>query len=463
MKRRDLLRGGAAWLGAEASSALALPAPAPSQRALIIGNAAYQHVGRLINPGRDARLLASTLSRLGVECTCLTDCTNGRMSQAVDVFVEGLRRRPVDLAWFYFSGHGAYVDGHNVMLGVDTVVSSPAALLAQGFDLDALQSMLEQASPRATVLVEDACRNDPFVLAGVSTTRGIQANPGLVPRDWGGALTAYSTAPYTQAMDWPHRPNGPYASALSAALLEPRRRSLEDVFRAAADAVWRSTDHRQQPGYYSDLREEVWVQDDRLALAGVRAPTLAGATDPGGGARSPRLKQYQANVHVAAALGGPADWDAEVQALTDRASALVDRDAAARRSIALAHRRGASLQVQTLGAMLLETRGPARRPLDQAQSLFLQAAQKGYVPAQIFLGELAYRRNEYALAYTWLHLASRAGSARAALDLMNLLLDQADALGPPQSMEELHQRMEEFPAMQAQMMKDLSMYLKNIR
>ncbi len=463
MKRRDLLRGGAAWLGAEASGALALPMPAPSQRALIIGNAAYQHVGRLINPGRDARLLASTLRRLGVECTCLTDCTNGRMSQAVDTFVVGLRRGPVDLAWFYFSGHGAYAGGHNVMLGVDTVVSSPAALLAQGFNLDALQGMLEQARPRAAVLVEDACRNDPFVQAGVSATRGIHANPGLVPRDWGGTLTAYSTAPYTQAMDWPHRPNGPYASALSAALLEPRRRSLEDVFRAAADAVWRSTDHRQQPGYYSDLREEVWVQDDRLALVGVGAPMLAGGAAAGRGARSLRLRQYQANVHVAATLGGPADWDAEVQALTDRASALVGNDAAARRSIALAQRRGASLDVQTLGAMLLETRGPARRPLDQAQSLFLQAAQQGYVPAQIFLGELAWRRGDDARAYAWLHLASRAGSARASQDLMNMLLDQAGAAGAPQSMADLHQRMQEFPQMQAEMLKGLSMYLKNIR
>jgi uncharacterized caspase-like protein len=429
---------------------------------LIIGNAAYRHVGRLVNPGRDARLLASTLERFGVECTCLTDCSNARMSQAVDAFVVGLRRRPADLAWFYFSGHGAYVDGHNVMLGVDTVVSSPAALLSQGFDLDALQSMLEQVRPRAAVLVEDACRNNPFVQDGVASTRAIHASPGLVPRAWGGTLTAYSTAPYTEAMDWPHRPNGPYASALSTALREPRRQSLEDVFRATADAVWRSTAQRQQPGYYSDLREEVWVQDERLALAAVRAPALAGGTAAGVGARSPRLRQYQANVHVAAALGSPADWDAEVQALTDRAGALVDHDAAARQAIAQARRRGAALDVRTLGAMLLEAQPPARRILDQAQSLFMLAAQQGYVPAQIFLGELAHRRGDDALAYTWLHLASQAGSARASQDLMNMLLDRAADLGPPQSLQQLRQRMQDFPQAQAQLMNDLSAYLKNL-
>lgn len=461
MKRRDVLRLGAALLGTQSGRAFAVPPAAPSQRALIIGNAAYRNVGRLVNPARDARLIATTLGRLGVECTCLTDCTNMQLTNAVDTFVRGLRLHPASLAWFYFSGHGAYVDGHNLMLGVDTKVSTPSALLAQAFNLDALQSMLAQVRPGAAVLVEDACRNNPFLLSTASATRGIRANPGLLPPEWGGTLTAYSTAPFTEAMDWPNRPNGPYATALSMALLERQQRPLETVFRVAADAVWRGTDHRQQPGYYSDLREEVWVQENRFVLAGGQPLALAKNPREDLTARDVAPRHYQVGVHAVSPLGQPKDWDHDITLLAEQASAIVGDHAATRRAIAQARRPTASPSEQALGARLLVSQASTRRELDAAQYLYLQAAQRGYVPAQVLLGEMAFDRHDDALAYTWLHLASRAGSARASVDLYNMLLAQAAQNGPPRSPDDVAQRIQQFQKVFPEMMQDLNMYLKN--
>ena len=434
MKRRDILLAGTALGALCGTEAFALPRPVARQRALIIGNAAYRNVGSLVNPAHDARLVQSTLQKLGVQCTCLTDCTNARMAAAVQEFIAGVADAPVDLVWFYFSGHGVYLRDRNVMLGVDTVASSETSLLAQGFDLDALRGMLDQAQPGAAVLVEDACRNNPFLMAGPSPTRGIAVNPGLIPRRWGGALTAYSTAPFTEAMDWPTRPNGPYASAFSKVLLQGGSRPIEDVFRAVADSVWSNTQHRQQPGYYSDLRAGVWLDGSSLRVRQRAAPDIGKAGAPG----ERGLEHYQAGLDAARPMGQPYTWAQDFRRLTDAAQSL---DAPqTRHAIARARRVRASVLEQTLGAMMLETRWPERRALDEAQNLFLRAARKGYVPAQVFLGELAYRRRNYALAYTWLHLAAQEGSPRAELDVANMLVEQAILSSHPNAVQQGYQQ-----------------------
>ncbi len=434
MKRRDVLRAGAALGAAWGADAFALPPPRSRQLALIIGNADYRNVGRLANPAHDARLMQATLQHLGVECTCLTDCTNARMNSAVQDFLSRVAQAPVGLVWFYFSGHGVYLRDRNVMLGVDTVASSETSLLAQGFDLDALRGMLHQALPDAAVLVEDACRNDPFLMNGPSSTRGIAVHPGLIPRRWGGTLTAYSTAPFTEAMDWPTRPNGPYATALSKALLQGGKRPIEDVFRAVADSVWTSTRHRQEPGYYSELRARVWLDENRLSVRSGTAPDIGS-----GGARGTRgLGHYQAGLEAAPPMGRPLTWDQDFRRLTDVAQSLDDRQT--RHAIANGRRAGASVMEQTLGAMMLETYWPERRALDQAQELFLRAARRGYVPAQVFLGELAYRRRNYGLAYSWLHLAAQEGSTRAELDIDNMLVEEAMLSAQPNAVQQGYQQ-----------------------
>ncbi|MGC8731909.1 MAG: caspase family protein [Halothiobacillaceae bacterium] len=437
------------------SSSFAQPAPAHRQRALLIGNAAYRHVPRLINPGHDATLMAAALRRLGVQCTCLTDCTNVEMSRAVEGFIRSLRQSPVDLVWFYFSGHGAYLNGRNVMLGVDTVVRSPQALLAQGFDLDALQGMLKQVGPGATILVEDACRNNPFLQMGESATRGIQANVGLMPRqDWGGAIIAYSTAPFTEALDWPHRPNGPYASALVRVLSRGGQHPIEAVFRSAADIVWNSTGRRQQPGYYSNLREDVWLQGNALSL---RMEPRPGVTrdDPADGGRGVPPVHYQAGLAVEASTGTPLEWERALDGLTADAERISISAAEMDQMISRAGERGATLRDQTLGAMLLEVRWPEKAPLDKAEAMLLRVARQGYGPGQVLLGELAFRRGKYALAYTWLNQAARSGSARAVMDINNMLIDDASRsaqLAPYPTPEQFRQ----FDAFQSQMMRNLS-------
>jgi TPR repeat protein len=235
-------------------------------------------------------------------------------------------------------------------------------------------------------------------------------------------------------MDWPTHPNGPYASALSKTLLEGGNRPIEDVFRTVADSVWSHTRHRQEPGYYSDLRSRVWLDAGRLSVHSRAAADIgaAGAED----VRS--VKHYQAGLEVAPPMGQPITWNQDFRRLTDAAESLDDRQA--RQAIASARRSGASVMEQTLGGMMLETSWPEQRALDQAQELFLRAARKGYVPAQVFLGELAYRRRNYALAYTWLRLSAQEGSTRAELDVDDMLIEQAMLSKNPNAIQQGYQQ-----------------------
>jgi TPR repeat protein len=137
-------------------------------------------------------------------------------------------------------------------------------------------------------------------------------------------------------------------------------------------------------------------------------------------------------------MGQPITWNQDFRRLTDAAESLDDRQA--RQAIASARRSGASVMEQTLGGMMLETSWPEQRALDQAQELFLRAARKGYVPAQVFLGELAYRRRNYALAYTWLRLSAQEGSTRAELDVDDMLIEQAMLSKNPNAIQQGYQQ-----------------------
>ena len=54
-----------------------------ARQALVIGNAAYSHAGRLRNPVNDAKAIGSTLKRLGFKVKIVTDANQRKMETAI--------------------------------------------------------------------------------------------------------------------------------------------------------------------------------------------------------------------------------------------------------------------------------------------------------------------------------------------------------------------------------------------
>ena len=420
MKKRD-------FVFFTATSAFALPAwlaaqtKGMSQTALVIGNNAYQGGARLVNATNDARLMHETFGKLGAQSVVHTDLTNADMTKEIEAYAISLRKRPVGISWFFFSGHGVYIDGKSLLLGIDISLKSPEQLKSRAYDLDKLKGLLDQVKPQVAIIVVDACRDNPF-LAG---TRGlIISNPGLVPRQWGGALMAYSTAPYTRALDWPSEPNGPYAKALSKALLARPPRLIEDAFKAAADEVYAATAKEQKPGYYSELRSKVLLDASQTSISPGSILDVASASiKPGQTAARSYGRTYRADLRLDDKYAGISkdDWD-EMTYEQENAIKKMDRFEAAD-VLARAGRPGAVDKDLLKAGMLQEQGLLVTKNRKAAATHYEKAALRGYVPAQTMLGELEYDRQNYAESYKWLSQAASSGWGRPVLNLAQLNLE----------------------------------------
>ena len=85
--------------------------------ALVVGNSAYAHIGRLPNADNDARDLSAALRRLGFEVTTELDADRGELNEALRAFTR--RNLGADVSLVFYAGHGMEMDGANYLVPVD--------------------------------------------------------------------------------------------------------------------------------------------------------------------------------------------------------------------------------------------------------------------------------------------------------------------------------------------------------
>ena len=98
------------------------------------------------------------------------------MSEALLAFDKAIE--PGDIALFFFAGHGFEIGGQNYLLPIDIpeVREGQEELIRDSaFPASRIIDRLQGRGARTTVLVLDACRNNPFDRAG---GRGIRAAAG---------------------------------------------------------------------------------------------------------------------------------------------------------------------------------------------------------------------------------------------------------------------------------------------
>ena len=243
--RTMLLAGLALWLTAGAG-----PARAEERIALVMGNGAYGQVSSLDNPESDARLMSSTLTRLGFEVTLLVDATQIEMKRAIAQFGRDLRGAGTGATGlFYYAGHGVQSFGANYLLPVDVALSDAADLDLVGVDAQTVLRQMYSASNRTNIVILDACRNNPF------TEIPEFNDPGLAemqaPR---GTFLAYATAPGEVAYDG-EAGNSPFTSAVVDQMNVPGL-SIERMFREVRVSVLERTGGLQTPWDASSLTSE---------------------------------------------------------------------------------------------------------------------------------------------------------------------------------------------------------------
>jgi Caspase domain/Sel1 repeat len=230
--------------------------------ALVIGNAAYQHVDRLANPVNDAKLIADTLRKSGF--TLVGDGAQQNVDKAAfDRLVRefGQQIQGAEVALFYYAGHGMQVQGTNWLLPVDANPTRVQDLDFQMVNAELVLKQMDGAGTRLNILLLDACRNNPFGNLG---TRGMESGLAQM-RAPEGTLISFATQPGNVAIDGTGA-DGPYAMALADAIRQPGL-DIFRLFNQVGLKVKRDTQGSQQP----------WVSsspiDGEFYFANAEAPT----------------------------------------------------------------------------------------------------------------------------------------------------------------------------------------------
>ena len=129
--------------------------------ALVVGNARYPALA-LNNPENDARVVATTLRRLGFEVSEHVNLTIKEFRKVLRDFAKR-QQSEEGASVFYYAGHGVQIDGRNYLLPVDVNLRDEDEVRDEGVDVDELfVSRLERARTQVRIVILDACRDNPF-------------------------------------------------------------------------------------------------------------------------------------------------------------------------------------------------------------------------------------------------------------------------------------------------------------
>lgn len=218
---------------------------AETRLALVIGNGAYTHAGRLPNPSGDARLMSGALRQLGFKVTELIDADAAGMKRAMLDFGRTLRASDA-VGLFYYAGHGLQVNGYNYLVPVNANVADETEVGIETVSLTELLSTMERPKSGVNIVILDACRNNPFARSFRSGQQGLARVDAPT-----GSFVAYATAPGSVAADGSGG-NSPYTQALAAAVRSPGQ-PIEQVFKEVRRSVIAASGGRQVPWDSSSL------------------------------------------------------------------------------------------------------------------------------------------------------------------------------------------------------------------
>ena len=257
-------------LNAELSPGTASTTPAPvkpapvalgKRVALVVGNAAYEAAGRLINTVHDANAISQALKRLGFDVVVATDVDARGFEKVLAEFTA--KASGSDVAMFFYAGHALQADGVNYLLPVDAKLETEFALKREAISASDIIAVME-GSAKVNLVFLDACRNNPLAekmkSMRVASGRTASVGRGLAAVSGGhsGTLIVYSTEPNEIADDGSGR-NSPFANALLENIEAPGV-EIEVMLKRVTKSVREGTGNKQRPERLSKLETEFYFK-----------------------------------------------------------------------------------------------------------------------------------------------------------------------------------------------------------
>jgi len=245
--------------------AVAAPAHAEKRVALVIGNNDYRNVPKLQKAVNDARTMGDTLKQLGFNVMVAENLNRQQFSQTLLAFDNAVGAG--DTAFFFFAGHGFEIAGQNYLLPTDVPAATEgqeelvrdASVLA-----DRIVERLQNRKVRTSILVFDACRNNPFERSG---TRAVAGGGGLAPMSQlpEGVFSVFSAGYKQTALDRlsndDNSPNSVFTRTFARELLQPGENLVEVAqhTRKLVSEMAETIGHRQIPAYTDQMVDNVFL------------------------------------------------------------------------------------------------------------------------------------------------------------------------------------------------------------
>jgi uncharacterized caspase-like protein len=280
----------AGLLSLVAAAALAQPAAAEKRVALVIGNSAYKHAGRLANPVNDANDMAKTLKGLGIAVILGLNLDKRAFDGKVRDFSRALET--ADAGIVFYAGHGLQVGARNYLIPTDSQLQSERDLEFETVALDFVMHQMEiDRGGKTNIVFLDACRDNPLTrnLARAMGTRSVSVGRGLAEVQGGiGTFIAYSTKPGDVALDGEGR-NSPFTKALVRWVNVPGK-SLTALMVDVRKDVLAATGNKQVPWDHSALTGDFYFN---LASAPATLPKAAPPAPKADEATQERIRQLE--------------------------------------------------------------------------------------------------------------------------------------------------------------------------
>ncbi|WP_420971361.1 caspase family protein [Bradyrhizobium sp. B120] len=268
-----------ATLLAVACVASAAPAQAEKRVALVIGNNDYRNVPKLQKAVNDARTMGDTLKQLGFNVMVAENLNRQAFSETLLAFDRAVE--PGDTAFFFYAGHGFEIAGQNFLLPTDVPAATEgqeelvrdASVLA-----DRIIERLQNKKARTSILVFDACRNNPFERAG---TRAVAGGGGLAPMTQlpEGVFSVFSAGPRQTALDRlsndDANPNSVFTRTFARELLQPGENLVQVAQRTRrlVSEIAETVKHKQIPVYFDQMVDDVFLNGIAKAQAEAAKPS----------------------------------------------------------------------------------------------------------------------------------------------------------------------------------------------
>ena len=223
--------------------------------ALVIGNDNYLAVSKLQKAGNDANAMARELRNAGFAVQLHQNLNYRATVRAVESFAQGIQGG--DEVVVFYAGHGVQIKNGSYLLPTDIEVKSESEVEKTAYDLFTLTEKLAEAKPAFSLVIIDACRDNPLKSKGrsIGNARGLSAIEA--PK---GQMIVYSASRGQQALDRllekDPNPNSVFTRELLARMKNPGMK-IEDLMRDVQNSVEelaKSVKHEQRPAIYNESR-----------------------------------------------------------------------------------------------------------------------------------------------------------------------------------------------------------------